>query len=75
MTRLSLAVLALVALPLQAQQRPTAAGNRMTLADTSLLPPIDPARAMEAEVRVALNDLLANRTVSALQRLQWLIHQ
>src|ERR1051326_2490207 len=72
MTRLSLAVLALVALPLQAQQRPTAAGNRMTLADTSLLPPIDPARAMEAEVRVALNDLLANRTVSALQRLQWL---
>jgi TolA-binding protein len=44
----------------------------MTLADTSLLPPIDPARALEAEVRVALNDLLANRTVSALQRLQWL---
>ena len=72
MKRLSLAVLALVALPLQAQQRPTAASNRMTLADTSLLPPIDPARAMEAEVRVALNDLLANRTVSALQRLQWL---
>src|SRR5205085_12150008 len=35
-------------------------------------PPIDPARALEAEVRVALNDLLANRTVSALQRLQWL---
>jgi len=72
MKRLSLAVLVLAALPLQAQQRPTAASNRMTLADTSLLPPIDPARAMEAEVRVALNDLLANRTVSALQRLQWL---
>jgi TolA-binding protein len=44
----------------------------VTLADTSLEPPIDPARALEAEVRVALNDLLANRTVSALQRLQWL---
>jgi len=46
MKRLSLAVLVLAALPLQAQQRPTAASNRMTLADTSLLPPIDPARAM-----------------------------
>jgi hypothetical protein len=45
------------------------------MADTSLLPPIDPARALEAEVRVALNDLLANRTVSALQRLQWLASQ
>ena len=71
MRGLSLAALALVALPLQAQQRPTVTST-MTLADTSLLPPIDPARAMEAEVRVALNDLLANRTVSALQRLQWL---
>src|SRR5436309_10327012 len=72
MRGLSLAALALVALPLQAQQRPTATGTRLTLADTSMLPPIDPARALEAEVRVALNDLLANRTVSALQRLQWL---
>ncbi|HEY2855468.1 MAG TPA: hypothetical protein VGJ18_21685 [Gemmatimonadaceae bacterium] len=72
MKGLSLAALALVALPLQAQQRPTETSNRLTLADTSLLPPIDPARAMEAEARVALNDLLANRTVSALQRLQWL---
>ena len=66
---LTLAAVALVALPLQAQQRPV---TTTTLADTSLLPPIDPARALEAEVRVALNDLLANRTVSALQRLQWL---
>lgn len=73
MRGLSLAALALVALPLQAQQSPTATSTtRMTLADTSLTPPIDPARALEAEVRVALNDLLANRTVSALQRLQWL---
>ena len=73
MRGLSLAALALVALPLQAQQSPTATSTtRMTLADTSLMPPIDPARALEAEVRVALNDLLANRTVSALQRLQWL---
>jgi TolA-binding protein len=72
MTRWSLAALALVALPLQAQQRPTTTSTTTTLADTSLLPPIDPARALEAEVRVALNDLLANRTVSALQRLQWL---
>jgi TolA-binding protein len=71
MRGLSLAALALVALPLQAQERPTTT-RTMTLADTSLLPPIDPARALEAEVRVALNDLLANRTVSALQRLQWL---
>jgi len=72
MRGLSLAALALFALPLQAQQ-PTATSTRTTtLADTSLLPPIDPARALEAEVRVALNDLLANRTVSALQRLQWL---
>jgi hypothetical protein len=71
MRGLSLAALAVVALPLAAQQRPTTA-TTMTLADTSLLPPIDPARALEAEVRVALNDLLANRTVSALQRLQWL---
>ena len=63
-----LAALAFISLPLQAQQRPTTT----TLADTSMLPPIDPARALEAEVRVALNDLLANRTVSALQRLQWL---
>jgi TolA-binding protein len=69
---LSLAALALVALPLQAQQRSTTTSTTTTLADTSLLPPIDPARALEAEVRVALNDLLANRTVSALQRLQWL---
>lgn len=69
---LSLAALALVALPLYAQQRPDTTTRTVTLADTSLLPPIDPARAMEAEVRVALNDLLANRTVSALQRLQWL---
>ena len=73
MRGLSLAALALVALPLQAQQRSTATSTtRMTLADTLLMPPIDPARALEAEVRVALNDLLANRTVSALQRLQWL---
>ena len=72
MRGLSLAALAIVALPLAAQQSPTAT-PRMTLADTSLLPPIDPARAVEAEVRVALNDLLANRTVSALQRLQWLV--
>lgn len=73
MRGLSLAALALVALPLQAQQSPTVTSTtRMTLADTSLMPPIDPARALEAEVRVALNDLLANRTVSALQRLQWL---
>src|SRR5689334_15960741 len=72
MRGLSLAALALVALPLWAQQRPTTTRTTMTLADTSLLPPIDPARALEAEVRVALNDLLANRTVSALQRLQWL---
>jgi outer membrane protein assembly factor BamD (BamD/ComL family) len=73
MRGLSLAALALVALPLQAQQSPTATSTtRMTLADTSLTPPIDPARSLEAEVRVALNDLLANRTVSALQRLQWL---
>src|SRR3954462_5788253 len=70
MRGLSLAALALFALPLQAQQ-PTATSTRTTtLADTSLLPPIDPARALEAEVRVALNDLLVNRTVSALQRLQ-----
>jgi TolA-binding protein len=73
MRGLSLAALALVALPLQAQQSPTATSTtRTTLADTLLMPPIDPARALEAEVRVALNDLLANRTVSALQRLQWL---
>src|SRR5690242_443736 len=72
MRGLSLAALALVALPLQAQQRPTTTSTTTTLADTSLLPPIDPARALEAEVRVALSDLLANRTVSALQRLQWL---
>ena len=73
MRGLSLAALALVALPLQAQQSPTATSTiRTTLADTLLTPPIDPARALEAEVRVALNDLLANRTVSALQRLQWL---
>ena len=71
MRGLSLAALAIVALPLAAQQRPTT-NPTTTLADTSLLPPIDPARALEAEVRVALNDLLANRTVSALQRLQWL---
>lgn len=69
---LSLAALALIALPLHAQQHPDTATRTVTLADTSLLPPVDPARAMEAEVRVALNDLLANRTVSALQRLQWL---
>ena len=72
MRGLSLAALAVIALPLQAQQRPTTTRATMTLADTSLMPPIDPARALEAEVRVALNDLLANRTVSALQRLQWL---
>jgi hypothetical protein len=77
MRGLSLAALAVVALPLQAQQRPTATSTMATtaLADTSLLPPVDPARALEAEVRVALNDLLANRTVSALQRLQWLASQ
>jgi TolA-binding protein len=69
---LSLAALALIALPLGAQQRPDTTTRTVTLADTSLEPPIDPARALEAEVRVALNDLLANRTVSALQRLQWL---
>lgn len=69
---LSLAALAVIALPLAAQQRPDTTTRTVTLADTSLLPPIDPARALEAEVRVALNDLLANRTVSALQRLQWL---
>jgi TolA-binding protein len=69
MKGLSLAALALFALPLYGQQHPV---TTTTLADTSLLPPIDPARALEAEVRVALNDLLANRTVSALQRLQWL---
>ena len=73
MKGLSLAALALVALPAYAQQRPANTSTQtVTLADTSLLPPIDPARALEAEVRVALNDLLANRTVSALQRLQWL---
>jgi TolA-binding protein len=73
MRGLSLAALAFVALPAYAQQRPTTTSTTTTtLADTSLLPPIDPARALEAEVRVALNDLLANRTVSALQRLQWL---
>src|SRR5437899_6676330 len=75
MRGLSLPALALVALPLQAQQRPTTTSTTTTMADTSFLPPIDPARALEAEVRVALNDLLANRTVSALQRLQWLASQ
>jgi TolA-binding protein len=73
MRGLSLAALALIALPAYGQQPATATRSQATtLADTSLLPPIDPARALEAEVRVALNDLLANRTVSALQRLQWL---
>ncbi|HEX6795816.1 MAG TPA: hypothetical protein VF304_18380, partial [Casimicrobiaceae bacterium] len=73
MRGLSLAAVAIVALPALAQQPTTTTRTQpMTLADTSLLPPIDPARALEAEVRVALNDLLANRTVSALQRLQWL---
>src|SRR5256885_17252001 len=69
MRGLSLAALAFVALPLQAQQRPTVTSTTTTLADTSLLPPIDPARSLEAEGRVGLNDLLANRTGSAPQRL------
>src|SRR5256885_16432766 len=63
-----LAALAFISLPLQAQQRPT---TTTTLADTSMLPPIDPARALEAEARVAPNDLIANPTGSRCPRLHW----
>jgi outer membrane protein assembly factor BamD (BamD/ComL family) len=71
MRGLSFATVALLALPLAAQQRPAPTAVPAALADT-MPPPMDPARAMEAEVRIALNDLFANRTVAALQRLQWL---
>ena len=68
--RMSLVALALVALPLAAQQ-PANAPVRAAR-DTGITPTIDAGRALEAEVRIALNDLLANRTIPALQRLQWL---
>ena len=66
---LFLAVAALLATPLGAQQRPAASA---AAADSAITPTFDPARSQEAEVRIALSDLLGNRTVSALQRLQWL---
>ena len=73
MRRTSLLALALFALPLAAQQRPTtSASAAVAAADSAITPTVDPARSQEAEVRIALNDLLANRTVLALQRLQWL---
>ena len=70
--RTSLLALALFALPLSAQQRPTSAAAALAAADSAMTPIVDPARSQEAEVRIALSDLLANRTVQALQRLQWL---
>jgi TolA-binding protein len=69
---MSLAALALVALPLSAQQRPSASATATVAADSAMTPPMDPSRALEAEVRIALSDLFANRPVPALQRLQWL---
>ena len=73
MRRMSLFALALFALPVAAQQRPvTSATALAAAADSAITPVFDAARAQEAEVRIALNDLLANRTLSALQRLQWL---
>src|SRR5919197_1195087 len=71
MRGLSFATVALLALPLAAQPRPSPTAVPAAFADT-MPRPMDPARAMEAEVRIALNDLFANRTVAALQRLQWL---
>src|SRR4051812_27921913 len=52
----------------------TAAGPLVTPADTlpSIIPAADQSRGLEAESRIALYDLLANRNVQALNRLQWL---
>ena len=72
MRRMSLLALAVFALPLAAQQRPATAAAAIAAADSAMTPVVDAARSQEAEVRIALNDLLANRTVLALQRLQWL---
>ena len=70
--RTSLLALALFAVPLSAQQRPMTAAAALAAADSAMTPVVDPARSQEAEVRIALSDLLGNRTVQALQRLQWL---
>jgi hypothetical protein len=69
--RTSLLALALFALPLSAQ-RPTSVAAALAAADSAMTPIVDPARSQEAEVRIALSDLVSNRTVQALQRLQWL---
>lgn len=85
MRRASLAALLLSAAPLVAQVPDSA---RRQAADTLLrqatdtvrrtavtpapVPPADQARGVDAEVRIALFDLLADRYVPALHRLQWL---
>ena len=85
MRRASLAALLLSAAPLVAQvpdsaRRQATDTLRRQAADTvrrpavaqAPVPPADQARGVDAEVRIALFDLLANRYVPALHRLQWL---
>lgn len=56
-----------------AQQQPPAASNAVAAAPVdAVFPTLDVGRSLEAEVRIALNDLLTYRTISALHRLQWL---
>jgi len=72
---------ALVAAPLAAQVTPAAGDTaRRMPADTTAtartaaapVPPADQARGVDAEIRVALYELVNNRYVPALSRLQWL---
>lgn len=77
MRRASLAALLLSAAPLVAQvpdsaRRQVADTVRRAAAAPAPVPPADQARGVDAEVRIALFDLLADRYVPALHRLQWL---
>lgn len=78
--RLTLATLVLAAAARAGAQQPASAPTRaptaprdtarVASADTARPPALDQARGMDAEIRVALFDLLENNTVPALRRLQ-----
>ncbi|MBC7790958.1 MAG: tetratricopeptide repeat protein [Anaerolineae bacterium] len=75
-----LVLLVLVAVPVLAQQpaadtsrRPVAADSmRPPVRDSAITPAPDQARGVDAEVRAGLFDLIADRPLVALSRLEWL---
>ena len=63
---------ALTAATLPAQVNPTGVPQAPVRADSSIVPAEDQARAVDAEVRASLFQLLSGQPIAALSRLQWL---